>query len=125
MDEVSMGVGAFVGIIIFAWFAWISFRLEHIGSSADDVNDRFDVLEEALAQSLGFVVESIKKIEDIKEWAPNLTVNQNPLQPLIESILGNIGGAPSKPSSPEDSARDSDGTFVKELIDSGEKEETH
>lgn len=121
MDEVSMAVGAVVGIVIFCWFAWITYRLEHIGDSASEANERFEVMEDALARSLGFVMEQVKEIGAIKEYLPQFSIQQSPLQPLIDMFLGNLT---QDSNAPTDLGRDESGQFTTEKgeITDGTKE---
>ena len=58
------------------WFGWITYRIEQIGGEASEVHGRFDSIEDALAQSLGFLIEKVKQIEDIKDFVPNIIQNQ-------------------------------------------------
>jgi hypothetical protein len=122
MDEVSMIAGAAIGILIVGWMGWITYRIETTSSSADDVFERFDGLEEALSQSLGYLMEKVKGIEEIKEFIPSFSINQSPLQPLIEHILGNLGSGGSNAAS--DLGRDESGQFTpnKGEITDGETE---
>ena len=111
MDEVSMAIGAVVGIVIFCWFAWITYRLEQIGDSADEANERFQLMEDALAKSLGYVMEQVKEIGAIKEYLPQFTINQNPLQGLMDAFLGNLT---QDSNAPTDLSRDESGQFSTE-----------
>jgi len=122
MDEASMAIGAFAGILIFAWFAWITYRLENIGDSASEANERFEIMEDALAKSLGYVMEQVKEIGAIKEYLPQFTINQNPLQGLMDAFLGNLTHDSNAPTEPADN-RGKDGQFISEgQTDAPEKE---
>jgi len=103
------------------WFGWITYRIEQIGGEASEVHGRFDSIEDALAQSLGFLIEKVKQIEDIKDFVPNIIQNQSPLQPLLDHILRSVASDGS--NAPSDFGRDESGQFTaKEMITDGEKE---
>jgi len=103
------------------WFGWITYRIEQIGGEASEVHGRFDSIEDALAQSLGFLIEKVKQIEDIKDFVPNIIQNQSPLQPLLDHILRQVATGDS--NAPSDFGRDESGQFTaKEMITDGEKE---
>lgn len=116
-----MAVGAVVGIVVFCWFAWITYRLEHIGDSASEANERFELMEDALAKSLGYVMEQVKEIGAIKEYLPQFTINQNPLQGLMDAFLGNLTQDSNAPTEPA-SSRGENGQFIAEGKIDGEKE---
>ena len=103
------------------WFGWITYRIEQIGGEASEVHGRFDSIEDALAQSLGFLIEKVKQIEDIKDFVPNIIQNQSPLQPLLDHILCSVASDGS--NAPSDFGRDESGQFTaKEMITDGETE---
>jgi len=112
-------VGLIVGLCL--WFGWITYRIEQIGGEASEVHGRFDSIEDALAQSLGFLIEKVKQIEDIKDFVPNIIQNQSPLQPLLDHILRSVATGDS--NAPSDFGRDESGQFTaKEMITDGETE---
>ena len=117
MDEVTLALYVTMGAALLAWIGWITYRIETISESAGSADERMSTLEDALGSALGFIMEQVKGIGEIKDYLPQFTINQNPLQPIIEAIIGNYtSNAPSPPP------RDESGQFSTELIEDGKTE---
>lgn len=123
MDEVTLALYVTLGAAILAWIGWITYRIETISESAGSADERMSTLEDALGSALGFIMEQVKGIGEIKDYLPQFTIQTNPLQGIFDAVLKNWGmpgsNAPSPPS------RDENGQFA-ELIEDGtqEKEQT-
>lgn len=51
---------------------------------------RLDELEQSIAMVLKVILDKMTQIEELKEFIPAFTINQNPLQGLFDAIAGNI-----------------------------------
>jgi len=123
MDDVGLATTVVVVAAIVAWCAYITLRLETLketGEGAEELLERFDAMESLLEQALGFIAEKVKGIEDIKEYIPSFSINQNPLQSIIDAVVGNWQDSNAAPPA----ARDESGQFAGE-IDGPKEEKTH
>ena len=51
---------------------------------------RLDDLEQSIAMVLKVILDKMTQIEELKEFIPAFTINQNPLQGLFDAIAKNI-----------------------------------
>ena len=120
MDDIGLATTIVIFSAILAWCAYITLRLEGLketSEGADELLERFDAMESLLEQALGFIAEKVKGIEDIKEYIPSFSINQNPLQSVIDALVGQWQATNAAPP-PE---RDTSGKFAGEIT-SGEEE---
>jgi len=120
MDDIGLATMIVCISAIVAWCAYITLRLEGLketSQNADDLLDRLESMESLLEQALGFIAEKVKGIEEIKDYIPSFSINQNPLQGIIDAIVGSWQDSNAAPP-PE---RDASGKYAGEIT-SGQEE---
>ena len=88
MGEYGLYVEIAILVQIMALAGLIWFLIENQKRTEERMND----LEQGVATVLQIVLEKITDIAEIKDYIPQFSINQNPLQPLIEAFAQNMWG---------------------------------
>lgn len=65
--------------------------------------ERMNDLEQNIAMVLKIMMEKVEEIHELKDYLPQFTINQNPLQGLFDAIAGNMTSG-IKGNAPRDDA---------------------
>ena len=93
-----------IEIGVFLCLSLILVSLFHQYQRDKDSEEKFLELENNIANVLGIMLEKMTEISNLKEFIPEFSINQNPLQPIFEAIARNMGSRLKEDTHPRDSA---------------------